>query len=65
MPRPTHNTPPVVYITDSSLLNNVDDDFVTHGYVNNIYTPIIVDTGAKRSLVSSDLHHTKSISRQI
>ncbi len=40
--------------TDTKLLNCFDDEFVTHGYISNIYTSIIVNSGAKRSLVSSN-----------
>ncbi len=47
-PLPAHTNP------DSEPLNKFDDDFITHGHVNGVFTPVIVDSGAKRSLVSSD-----------
>ncbi len=40
------------FVDDITPLNHFDEEFITHGYINNIYTPIIVDSGAKRSLVS-------------
>ncbi len=40
--------------TNTKVLNCFDDEFVTHGYISNIYTSIIVDSDAKRSIVSSN-----------
>ncbi len=42
-------------VTDSTPLNcYIEDDLVTHGTVNGIPTPVIIDSGAKISLISSD-----------
>ncbi len=41
--------------SDTSPLNNfVEDDLVIHGIVNGIHTSVIIDSGAKISLISDD-----------
>ncbi len=49
-----HDSDPSSEPSPTPLNNYIEEDLVTHGAVNGISTPVIIDSGAKISVVSDD-----------
>ncbi len=55
--RKIDHSSPTTNVTDTDILNthdSEDESFITQGEVNGIFTDIIIDSGARVSLISSD-----------